>query len=303
MEVLKKRHIATGHPFDKLFPKSIKQDSVVRPEGKARLHHTINLIKQLVPETKEDTRLLAKVLKGQNLEDTCRNIWEFVYNHIQYRKDKTGIEQVRRPSRTWADRRQGVDCDCYTVFISSILTNLNIPHKVRITKYGGKPSFQHIYPIVSDGSGYITIDCVTDRFNHEVSFSEVKDFNMDDRKPVDEINGFREVSGVDSADLLVDGLGIYNLKQPKLPLRQMVKGENNEVQNKLVIKPLKKQTASSQPDQPIYTTQSRVEVMPALETGLPAITKVKKNQIGLAGGLLLVFGVGFGTYKLIETLT
>ena len=128
MKALRKRPIQPGYQFDKLIPKSIKQDSVVRPEGKAQLHHTINLIKKIVPETKEDTKLLANYLKGANLHDTCRNIWEFVYHHIQYSRDKVGIEQVRRPSRAWADRKKGVDCDCYSVFISSILTNLNIPH-------------------------------------------------------------------------------------------------------------------------------------------------------------------------------
>lgn len=320
MEALKTRHIRSGQAFDKLLPKSIKQDKVIRKEGKARLHHTINLIKQIVPETTADTRLLANYLKGKNLEDTCRNIWEFVYNHIQYRRDKTGIEQVRRPSRTWVDRKQGVDCDCYTVFISSILTNLKIPHKVRITKYGGKSHYQHIYPIVptkalpdrqagsakaagTPSKSYITLDCVTDQFNYEVPYSEVKDFDMDDRSLVGEINGIGEVSGVDSADLLIDGLGIYNLKQPKLPLRQIVRSADNEVQSKLVIKPLTKSFVASQSKTPVSNAQSKVEIMPALETGLPAIPRDRKNQFGLMGRLLMAFGIGFGTYKLIETLT
>ena len=147
MQALQKRHIKSGHEYDRLFPKSHGQDTVLKGAGKAKLHHTINLIRDLVWETREDTKLLAQILKGKNLDETCRNIWEFVYNHIRYRRDKPGIEQVRRPSRTWADRKKGVDCDCYTVFISSILTNLGIPHSIRITKYGGKTYFQHIYPI------------------------------------------------------------------------------------------------------------------------------------------------------------
>ena len=183
MQALKRRNIAPGYAFDKLFPKSVKQDKVIRPEGKARLHHTINLIKQIVRDTKGDTALLAKTLKGDTLKDTCVNIWNFVYKHIQYTRDKVGVEQVRRPSRTWADRKTGVDCDCYTVFISCILSNLNIPHEVRITKYGGKPYFQHIYPIVPNGTGYFTLDCVTDQFNYEVPYSEARDFDMDNRKP------------------------------------------------------------------------------------------------------------------------
>ena len=89
------------------------------------------------------------------------------------KKDAEGYEQIRSPARAWHDRFSGVDCDCYSVFISSILSNLGIAHTLRITKYQ-RDYFQHIYPIVPFQNGYITIDCVTDRFNYEVPFSEKK---------------------------------------------------------------------------------------------------------------------------------
>lgn len=308
MQALKKRHIAPGYQFDKLFPKSIKQDKVIRPEGKARLHHTINLIKQVVRDTKGDTALLAKTLKGETLKDTCENIWDFVYNHIQYARDKTGVEQVRRPSRTWADRQKGVDCDCYTVFISSILTNLNISHRVRITKYGGKPYFQHIYPIVPTSSGYIILDCVTDHFNYEVPYSESKDFDMADRRSVGEINGIREVSGVDSADLLIHGLGIYNLKQPRLPLRQVRRVDpmkNQETtSDKLTIRKLPEQKNAPQSALQITHPQPKVKVEEALiNPASPLARERTKKGLGVAGRILLALGIGLGAYKLTEILT
>ncbi len=308
MQALKKRPIAQGHQFDHLFPRSTRQDSVVRSAGKAKLHHTINLIKQMVPETQDDTRLLAKALKGKNLKDTCRNIWQFVYNHIQYSRDKAGVEQVRRPSRTWADRRKGVDCDCYTVFISSILANLKIPHKARITKYGGKPYFQHIYPIVPVEHGYITLDCVTDQFDNEVPFSYAKDFDMNDLAFVSEINGIKEISGVDSADLLTAGLGIYSLKQPRLPLRQVIFANSQEekgiTQQRLLIKPLTyQQGAAPQTGSNASHVQGKVEVRSALETNSPGAPVGQRIRIGMAGKLLLAFGVGLGAYKLTEILT
>lgn len=192
------RHIKSGVQYDDLFPKSTGMDTVIQPQGEAKLHHTINLIKRIVNDTTRDTHLLSKVLKKKNLKSTCESIWNFVYQHIQYAKDKAGVEQVRRPARTWRDRKTGVDCDCYTVFISSILQNIGIPHRFRITKYNGKSHFQHIYPIVPTGQGnHITIDCVTDQFDHEVPFSGVKDFDPKDKSYVGEINESEEVSGVD----------------------------------------------------------------------------------------------------------
>ena len=302
MQAQKERTIKSGEQYNKLFPRSIRQDKVIRSEGKAQLHHTINLIKQIVQETKGDTRLLANYLEGESLPETCRNIWNFVYQHIQYTRDKTGVEQVRRPSRTWADRKKGVDCDCYSVFIASILTNLRIPHRVRITKYGGKPHFQHIYPIVPDGTGYITLDCVTDYFDYEVPYSEARDFDTSDPAQVSEISGLREVSGVDSADLLTGGLGIYQLKQPKLSLRSSVK--NSDIKgrsDKIIIKRVAEPTTVKQSQRNPFSVSPAVAIKPPASPEPSTTIPAGKSSSGLIIKLLLAVGVGLGTYKLLES--
>ncbi|GAA4277023.1 transglutaminase-like domain-containing protein [Aquimarina mytili] len=216
MQAQAKRHIGPGDQFSHLIPKSISRDTIVVGSGKAQLKDTLNLMKQIIKETKGDTVKLASKLKGHNVVETCMNIWQFVYDHIQYTMDKTGIEQVRRPSRTWADRKNGVDCDCYTVFIGSILSNLDIPFKMRITKYGGKQHFQHVYPIVPIQGGHITIDCVTDKFNHEVPYSEKKDISINGTAEIKDISG---LSGVDMADISLDAI-----VQQRIPLLEIIPG-------------------------------------------------------------------------------
>lgn len=209
MQAQVKRHIRSGQLYSPLIPHCNHKDTVIVGSGKARLEDTLKLMQSLVVETQADTALLAKKLKGGTLTTTCKNIWQFVYGHIQYKMDKTGIEQVRRPSRTWADRKTGVDCDCYTVFISSLLSNLGIAHHMRLTKYGGKGNFQHVYPIVPIGDKHITIDCVTDRFNYEVPFSEKRDVALHTRLRRRSTEG---LSGVDT-NAILDAL-----QQPKQPL-------------------------------------------------------------------------------------
>jgi hypothetical protein len=185
-----KRSIRSGEEFDHLIPKATGTDH--RVKGYADVEDTLKLIKRTVPKTLWQTEAIAKVLRGKNLKDTCSNIWHFVYEHIQYRRDKDGVEQIRSPRRTWRERFSGVDCDCYTEFISSILSNLRIPHILRITKYpqepGIIPNWQHIYPIVPvtgrldgtlSGRGrYIVMDCVKDDFDDEQPFIEHKDYDM-----------------------------------------------------------------------------------------------------------------------------
>jgi hypothetical protein len=198
METKYQRNLQSGENFNHFFPKANGKNITIK--GNADVSHTLALIPKVVHETLHHTAQLAQHLKANNLNETCKNIWDFVYQHIAYRKDEDGKEQVRSPARVWQDRKQGVDCDCYTTFISSILTNLNIPHVYRITKYF-KPHFQHIYPIVPLSNGkYITIDCVVEQYNYEEPFSEKKDTPMD----LQYLNGIEQDEPIYTAPYNVD---------------------------------------------------------------------------------------------------
>jgi len=196
MEATKKRKIKSGEEFEHLFPKPKFLDPTIK-KG-ATVYDTVRFIPQVVRETLFQTAKLAPLLKGNTVEETCKNIWDFVYTHIAYKKDEDGKEQIRSPARAWHDRFHGIDCDCYTVFISSILSNLKIKHKLRITKYS-QDHFQHIYPIVPTATGnYITVDCVVDRFNYEEPYTEKKDTNME----LEYLNGIPSTNNVDVQDLM-----------------------------------------------------------------------------------------------------
>lgn len=183
MEAQKKRNIRSGEEYSHLFPKAENSFSTIRKN--ANVTHTVAFIPKVVQETLDHTKKIAQLLKGQTTYETCSSIWHFVYQHIAYQKDQEGYEQIRSPARAWHDRKRGVDCDCYSVFISSILTNCKIPHILRITKYH-RDYFQHIYPVVVLNGKEIPIDCVTDQFNYEVPYSEKKDYPMD----LQYLNGF-----------------------------------------------------------------------------------------------------------------
>jgi hypothetical protein len=183
MEAAKKRNIQSGEGYTHLFPKAEVGTKTIRRD--AGVSDTVNFIPKVVRETLEHTRRIAPMLKGKDTYETCSKIWQFVYRHIAYKKDEEGYEQIRSPARAWHDRKEGVDCDCYSVFISSILTNLGIPHLLRITKYH-RDYFQHIYPVVPYQGSTITIDCVTDQFDFEVPYSAKKDYPME----LQYLNGF-----------------------------------------------------------------------------------------------------------------
>jgi hypothetical protein len=179
-----------GSAYNHLIPAVPGSNETVKKY--ADLADTVRFIPKAVHMTRNQTAKLVPVLKGQTLRQTCSNIWHFLYGHIRYQKDEEGKEQIRSPARSWRDRGTGIDCDCFSVFVSSILTNMGIPHLLRITKYPhSRGSFSHIYPVVPHGTGYITMDCVTDSFDYEVPYTEKKDFNME----LQFLNGFDNGTG------------------------------------------------------------------------------------------------------------
>ena len=169
------RPIKSGAEYDRYFPKPESQDRIIIEDGE--VHQTVDLMKRVVWKYIDDTKQIAPIFSSNTKRETCRNIWNFLYHHIQYRLDKQGLEELRRPARSWSDRKSGIDCDCFSIFCSSILTNLKIPHSFRITKYGSE-HYQHVYVVVPDQSNLILIDAVLSSFDYEKPFTQKKDFTM-----------------------------------------------------------------------------------------------------------------------------
>lgn len=171
------RTIKDGNQYNRFFDFPDDSDRIVIEDGE--VEETVELMKKVVWKYISDTKQIAKHLKAKSLQQTSENIWDFLYHHIQYKLDKKGLEQLRRPNRSWADRKTGIDCDCFSIFVSSILTNLKIPHRFRIAKYN-QDVYQHVYVIVpiAGSNEYYTIDCVLSQFNYEKPYKQQKDFDM-----------------------------------------------------------------------------------------------------------------------------
>lgn len=224
MEAQGRRILKDGRQYDALIEPA-KGTYTMLQHGDATVFDTISTIKKVVSTSRGQVAKLAEHLKGRTVHDTCRNIWHFVYDHIQYKIDKAGTEEVRSPARVWADRHTGVDCDCYSTFISCLLTNLGISHSLRMTAYKthhasgnelDKP-WQHVYVIVvTNPAGYakdplnpahyIVLDCVKDEFNAEHGpITAYKDYPMNLAR-LDGLGNTTETQ-LWSDDYTVDGLG------------------------------------------------------------------------------------------------
>lgn len=171
------RNIQSGAEYSKYFPAAAGDEKRITNDG--TVSDTVKAMHKIIFDTLADTAKIAPLLKGKTLADTCQNIWSFIYNHIQYKNDRPGVEELRRPRRSWAERTTGVDCDCMSLFAGSILANLGIDFKFRITKYAA--GWQHVYvivPLPTDTSKYYVIDCVLDKFNYEKPYTDKFDHTM-----------------------------------------------------------------------------------------------------------------------------
>lgn len=171
------RAIKDGSRYNTYFPPPDERDRVIIKDGEVT--DTVELMEKVVWKYLDDTKRIAPLLMRPSTHETCQAIWEFIHNFIQYKLDQRGLEQLRRPARSWAERATGVDCDCMSIFTSSILTNLKIPHSFRITKYS-QDSWQHVYVIVpiTGANNYCVIDAVVSEFNYEKKYTDKMDYNM-----------------------------------------------------------------------------------------------------------------------------
>lgn len=170
------RAVLDGNEFRGLIPAPELTESIVRRN--ATVDETVSEMKRLIKKCAWQTSELSERLKGQNIYDTCQNIWNFLFEHIKYMEDDAGKEQLRTPALSWELRRKrGIDCDDFSIFCSTILLNLNIPHFLRIARYAGKDYFQHVYVVVPQTQKhYIVIDAVLDKYDTEKEPIETKDF-------------------------------------------------------------------------------------------------------------------------------
>lgn len=179
MEAKALRKIKSGTEYNKYFGKALMVDKLIKVD--ADLSDTMKRINYMLPRYHGQAQGVAKIFKqeaGGDVYLVCKKIWEFIYTHVQYRLDDEGTEQLRTPDRIWADRVKGVDCDDYTILISSILIRLGIPHKLRLAEYENKGYYQHIYVVVPHKGKEIIMDCVKDRFNQEHPYTHIKDTNI-----------------------------------------------------------------------------------------------------------------------------
>ena len=193
-----------GKEFEGLFPAPDWREQKV-PRSKT-VEQTVHTMRKVIKDYAWQTKSSSDVLKGDNLYQTCKNIWKFLYDHFKYQQDDEGQEQLRTPALSWHIRTsRGIDCDDFSIFAGTILYNLGIPFYLRIAKYPdplkAPEPFSHVYVVVPQTSKrYVVIDAVLENFDAEKTpMKEYKDFLVMENSNLSGID-VSILSGTDSAD-------------------------------------------------------------------------------------------------------
>lgn len=253
MEPKTKHTLKDRTPYLHLIPQSEVKTYVLKKTG-ARLTDTISFIKFVLPLVAYQTERLSKVIGGITPFEYCKSVFDWIYDHIEYRRDIKGKEQIKSPQRTIFDGFG--DCDDMQVLACSLLLNKKIPFKIRTTVYDEMVGVQHIYPFALVAGEEILMDCVAQKFNYEVPYIKKYDYELpyikyDRKMELQFLNGTPEQSSgktilnIDAEDLLEgldeDEIGELGRGKIKSKIRGAVKkvtGSNivKKVVNSNVIK-------------------------------------------------------------------
>ena len=159
---------------------TIKQHREVKDLRKRKYNtqDIIELTQEVIRTDTDDTDRFAKHLP-KNIRG-LKELFDFVDQNFEYSEDPDFNQWVQTPSYLWYTKKG--DCKSYTVFISSVLSNMGMPHLIRYVSYGG-PKYTHVFPVAILGGREIPLDVVWKKqsggpFGRQKRFTKKKDFKM-----------------------------------------------------------------------------------------------------------------------------
>lgn len=130
----------------------------------------INSVKSVFTESWTQTKQLSNELKGNDINETLYNIWNYTIN-INYILDPYGKQYIKTPKRFIKDNFG--DCKSFSIFICSIFANLGYKTKFRFVAYSQNSNYSHVYPIIILNNCEIPFDVVATKQVKNKPFTEV----------------------------------------------------------------------------------------------------------------------------------
>ena len=127
-------------------------------------------------------RKMAVLLRGENDLETCKNVWRWCVDNLEYKADKNH-EKVK--ASNWLVYNKIGDCKSFSILIVDLLRELGYKCFFRFVAYDKTDSTPtHVFPICKAKNGeLIVLDAVpfdqygTRKFNVESDYTFYRDIN------------------------------------------------------------------------------------------------------------------------------
>jgi hypothetical protein len=142
----------------------------------------IETLNRCFPTAKKDVMLFAENFRSNNIYESAFNVWKFVRENVQYKRDPDGIQVIQHPPaliRRGLMNNGGGDCKSMSLTISSILSSLGAKN-VKLRYVSFKPDLvpTHVYTIFEYHNRMVPVDSVLNKFDYEKPYTYKIDYPM-----------------------------------------------------------------------------------------------------------------------------
>lgn len=137
----------------------------------------INEVLNTYQDTWHTTAELAESLKRGTEEETCRAVFDFIIENVNYNEDPDGVQWIRTPARLLHDGEG--DCKSMAILSASLLNNLGIPCFFRFVSFSKNNQITHVYTVTDSGIIIDPVERINGQpvFNYASQYTYKKDMN------------------------------------------------------------------------------------------------------------------------------
>lgn len=137
----------------------------------------INEVLNTYQDTWHTTAELAESLRRGTEEDTCKAVFDFIIENVNYNEDPNGVQWIRTPARLLHDGEG--DCKSMAILSASLLNNLGIPCFFRFVSFSKNNQITHVYTVTESGIIIDPVERIDGQpvFNYASQYTYKKDMN------------------------------------------------------------------------------------------------------------------------------
>lgn len=117
--------------------------------NRGNLHKTMHYIQRMARESASDPAIKKIASELAQQPNPVEAVFRYVYNNVAYLKDEADKQQLRWARRSLNENKG--NCTAYSILISALLQNMNIPHRFKVVAYERGSQKEHIYVQTNDG--------------------------------------------------------------------------------------------------------------------------------------------------------